>query len=71
MCMGETMKTGTRQAVIGIRISEPIFQVVNGTSMDHVRKVSPNVSSGQFLKITLADHWPCRRNWKAEHKKIP
>jgi hypothetical protein len=37
--MGETMKTGTRQAVIGIRLSETLFQIVNGTSMHHVQQV--------------------------------
>ena len=37
------MKTGTRQAVIGIRISEPRFKLVNGTSMDHVQQVHCNL----------------------------
>ena len=37
--MGETMKTGSRQAVIGIRISETLFQNVNGTSMQHIQQI--------------------------------
>ena len=39
VCMGETMKTGSRQAVIGIRISETLFQNVNGTSMQHIQQI--------------------------------
>ena len=37
LCLAETMKTGRRQAVLGIRISE--FRVLNGTAIDHIQKV--------------------------------
>ena len=33
------MKTGSRQAVIGIRISEPLFQVIHGSSMEYIQQV--------------------------------
>ena len=54
--MGETMKTGSRQAVIGIRISEKLFQIVNGTSMHHVQQVQDithfkGVSNNLFTQI--------------------
>ena len=41
MCMAESLKTrtGRLQAVIGIRLSEPLFQVVNGTALEYVQKV--------------------------------
>ena len=38
MCLAETMKTGSRQAVLGIRISE--FQVLSGTAIDYIQKVN-------------------------------
>ena len=39
--MAESLKTrtGRLQAVIGIRLSEPLFQVVNGTALEYVQKV--------------------------------
>ena len=37
LCLAETLKTGTRQAVLGIRISE--FRVLNGIAFDHIQKV--------------------------------
>jgi hypothetical protein len=38
LCLAETMKTGSRQAVLGIRISE--FQVLSGTAIDYIQKVN-------------------------------
>ena len=37
LCLAETLKTGTRQAVLGIRISE--FRVLNGIALDQIQKV--------------------------------
>ena len=37
LCLAETMKTGTRQAVLGIRISE--FRILNGIALDQIQKV--------------------------------
>ena len=53
MCMGETMKTGSRQAVIAIRISEPMFQVVNGNSMEHIQKASQHSAFRYFLNVNI------------------
>ena len=70
VCMGETMKTGSRQAVIGIRISEPRFQSVNGTSMEHVQQVNFGVGQcSNTLPVSL-DYWPDWRNSKAKYEEV-
>ena len=38
LCLAETMKTGTRQAVLGIRISE--FRILNGIPIEQIQKVN-------------------------------
>ena len=69
--MGETMKTGTRQAVIGIRLSETRFQIVNGTSMHHVQQVHDLIINKVEFQTIGLDH-PC--DWwysEAEHQEVP
>ena len=53
-CIGETLKTGSRQAVIGLRLSEPLFQVVNGTSLEYIQQVRlPSFMRSSSTSISL------------------
>ena len=59
--MGETLKTGSRQAVIGLRLSEPLFQVVNGTTLEYIQQVNNFITLFHsaiqtFFKISKLEH---------------
>ena len=55
LCLAETLKTGTRQAVLGIRISE--FKVLNGAAIDHIQQIIPSIGGipKQSTRKFLAD----------------
>ena len=62
------MKTGTRQAVLGIRISE--FQVLSGTAIDYIQKVNISAHNLTFLDILSIDNSQYWGTAKAEYSEV-
>ncbi len=64
MGISESRKmTGTRQIVVGVRVSEPRFNVIGNTSIDEIKEVLYFLSfaNSSYYFDTILGHW--RGGW--------